>query len=162
MIKNRLPYSLFLVLAGMWWGWTLLVDIFVVPTVFRTLSNFFEAGDLGILVFSKLNNLEIVVSTSLLALLAYQLIKTRKPKMTFGICIVLWLIVMTYFSFLTPKIIALTEAWKITEVTSAIDGIDPQQEHQFYHTLYVRMDVIKLTLLSLVLGLALFRSKEWE
>ena len=165
MTLRRLIYSKFLVLTSLWWGWTVLVDIFIIPTVFRTIDIFFKAGDLGIAVFSKLNNLEVLVGSVLVALLAYQVTKNKKALPLLVMSIVAWLIAMTYFAYLTPKLIALTELWKTTDLMgiTAVAGIpDIQQAHQFYHKLYIGTDVFKLVLLTVMLGYGIWKEEEWR
>jgi hypothetical protein len=156
-MKSRLVDSIVLVLISIWLGWTVLVDFFVVPTVFRTISNFFEAGDLGIAVFSKLNNLELIVATIILGLLSLEI---KKNKVFFILSILTWSIVMFYFSYLTPKIITLTELWKTAESTGTlgVSGIaDIQANHQTFHKLYVGLDSVNLVLLSCLLGMSVWK-----
>lgn len=165
MTIQRFIYSKFLVLTSLWWGWTVLVDIFIIPTVFRTIDSFFQAGDLGIAVFSKLNNLEVFVGTVLVALLAYQTTKNKKALPLLIMSIITWLIAMTYFSFLTPKLIALTELWKTTDLMgmTGVAGIpDIQEAHQFYHKLYIGTDVFKLVILTAMLSYGILKEEKWR
>lgn len=165
MTIRRFIYAKFLVLTSLWWGWTVLVDIFIIPTVFRTIDNFFKAGDLGIAVFSKLNNLEVLVGSVLVAILAYQVTKNRKALPLLVMSIVTWLIAMTYFAYLTPKLIALTDLWKTTDLMgiTGVAGIpDIQQAHQFYHKLYIGTDVFKLVLLTVMLGYGILKEEKWR
>lgn len=160
---RKLSLPLFFLLTGMWWGWTLLVDIFVVPTVFRTVDNFFQAGELGIQVFSKLNNLEVIVSSFIVAILALHSLKYKRVLSLLIVSSLLWIIAMTYFTYLTPKIIELTDLWRKTEEIglTGVKGIpDVQQAHQFYHNLYIKIDVLKLVLLSTLLGLGFWKQEE--
>jgi hypothetical protein len=164
MNKNRFFLSSYLILISMWWGWTVLVDMFVIRTVFATITNFFEAGNLGIAVFSKLNNLELIVSTIVVAIIAYQLSQKKKVMTFLVLSVVVWLITMIYFVYLTPKLITLTDLWKATDsmgISGAAGISDIQQEHQFYHNLYIGMDVFKLLLLSIMMILGLWKEKDW-
>lgn len=163
MILRRLTLPLILILTSMWWGWTLLVDAFIIPTVFGYVEGFFLAGELGIAVFSKLNGLEVIVSSFLLALISLHFLRSRKPVILVIVSLLAWIIVMIYFSYLTPKIVELTKLWKQAEETglSGIAGIpDIQQAHQFYHNLYIKLDVIKLIILSTMLGIAVWKQEE--
>ena len=165
MTFRRLIYAKFLVLTSLWWGWTVLVDIFIIPTVFRMIDIFFKAGDLGIAVFSKLNNLEVLVGSVLVALLAYQVTKNKKALPLLVMSILAWLIAMTYFTFLTPKLIEITELWKTADLMglTAVGGHpDIQQAHQFYHKLYIGTDVFKLALLTTMLGYGIWKEEEWR
>lgn len=164
MTKNRYVYSTFLICASLWWGWTFLVDMFVIRTVFATVSNFFEAGDLGIAVFSKLNNLEIIVSSFLVGLLSFQMMKNRKALPLMVMSIFCWIISMAYFVFLTPKLMTLTDLWKKADSagTTAIAGIsDIQQAHQFYHNLYIGLDSVKLLLLTVMIIYGMVKEEKW-
>lgn len=164
MTKNRFVFSTFLLIVSMWWGWTVLVDMFIIRTVFATIENFFQAGDLGIAVFSKLNNLEVIVSTALVAILSYQFTKNKKVLPLLIMSVVAWIVAMTYFAYLTPKLVYLTELWKKTDLmglagTSAIPDI--QQEHQFYHRLYIGVDSFKLVLLTVMILFGSFKQDKW-
>lgn len=164
MSLNRIIYSKVLVLLAIWWGWTVLIDFFVIPNVFRTLSNFFEAGDLGVIVFSKLNNLELILATILVAIVAYLCSKNKKLLPLLLGSVLLWIIAMTYFSFLSPKITELTALWKKADAAGsmAIAGYaDIQQEHQFYHKLYIGIDTVKLLLITALLGLGILKQEKW-
>lgn len=148
----------------MWWGWTVLVDFFIIRTVFANIDNFFQAGNLGIAVFSKLNNLEVIVSSILVGVLSYQMTKNKKVLPLLVMSIVAWIVAMTYFAYLTPKLVTLTDLWKKAEVTGAISaaGIpDIQQEHQFYHRLYIGVDTFKLLLLSVMILFGSFKQEKW-
>jgi hypothetical protein len=70
---------------------------------------------------------------------------------------------MFYFSYLTPKLVMLTELWKKTDLMgiTSVSGIpDVQQEHQFYHRLYISLDTVKLILLGTMLGLGIFKAEK--
>lgn len=164
MTKNRFVFSTFLLIVSMWWGWTFLVDMFVIRTVFATIDNFFQAGDLGIAVFLKLNNLEVIVSTALVAVLSFQFTKNKKVLPLLVMSVVAWIIAMTYFSYLTPKLVTLTELWKKTDLMGAagVAGIpDIQQEHQYFHRLYIGMDSFKLVLLTVMILYGTFKQDKW-
>lgn len=140
------------------------MDFFVVRTVFATVSNFFEAGDLGIAVFSKLNNLELIVGSSLMALTAWQTLKDRRSLKLFVLSLMCWIVVMFYFTYLTPKLIGLTDLWKLADAKGviAINGIsDIQQEHQHFHRIYIALDSFKLMALSCLLFLGVWKNEEW-
>lgn len=144
-----------LILVSIWWGWTVIIDFAVVPTVFRVINDFFNAGELGIALFSKLNTFEVIVSSLLIVVSVFHLKKTGRGKIQLGLAVGAWIIVMFYFSYLTPKIIHLTDLWKEAETVQklGIAGInDIQQEHNFYHRMYVGLDSLKLLMLSFLLG----------
>jgi hypothetical protein len=160
MLK-KWPSLLLITAVSFWFGWTILIDFFVVPTVFEKIDQFFLAGDLGIALFSKLNNLEVVTGSFILSGLVFRKLSTKKDIVQFILALLLMGIALTYFTYLTPKITDLTELWKKAEATGsfAIAGIsDIQQEHQFYHRLYIWLDCFKLFLLSAVFVLEARRS----
>ena len=149
----------------MWWGWTVLVDFFIIRTVFANIDNFFQAGNLGIAVFSKLNNLEVIVSSALVGVLSFQMTKNKKILPLLIMSVVAWIVAMTYFTYLTPKIIELTELWKKTDLMglTAVAGIaDVQQEHQFFHRLYIGIDTFKLVLLTVMIFFGAFKEEQWN
>ncbi len=148
--------SLLLVIFSIWWGWTVLTDFFVVPSVFRIVPDFFVAGELGMTLFNKLNLLELILATMLLSLGAI----SPRSKILLAISLLLVTIVTTYYFYLTPKIQTLTEWWKEAEGLGiiSIHGInDIQQEHQTYHRLYVWIDAVKLLLLTSGLSFLIFK-----
>lgn len=144
-----------LILVSIWWGWTVIIDFAVVPTVFRVINDFFNAGELGIALFSKLNLFEMLLSSLLIVVSVIHLKKVGRGKTQLALAVSAWMIVMFYFSFLTPKIIHLTELWKNAEANNQIGlaGInDIQQEHNFFHRMYVGLDSLKLLILTFFLG----------
>lgn len=157
-MKERNIYSFFLILVSVWWGWTVLVDFFVVRTVFSVISNFWEAGELGITVFSKLNHLEVIVSTFLVALLGLQTKRKKEALPLLLLALVTWAITLFYFSYLIPKIVFLTDLWEKSDLmgTSSIAGIpDIQQEHQFFHRIYIWTDTVKLLVLTSIMAIGI-------
>lgn len=148
-----------LVLISLWWGSTVLIDFAVVPTVFGVIDDFFNAGELGIALFSKLNKLEVVISSLLIVVSVFHLKITRSGKLQLALVLSAWVIVMVYVAYLTPKLTSLTGLWKEAEALNqvGISGIsDIQQEHQFFHKIYVTLDSIKLLILTTLLGQGTF------
>jgi hypothetical protein len=163
--NNHWFYSFIIVLLSFWLGWTILVDFFVVPSIFREIPEFFKAGKLGMILFSKLNNLELIVSSSILGLSIMQSRKNPHSRPLIPFALLAWMIIMLYFTFLTPKIIILTEMWMKAGHDHAMfvsQGItDIQQEHHFYHNLYRSIDAIKLVLLTIFLFCTLKNRDKW-
>ncbi len=152
--------KLILIFSSIWWGWTALTDFAVVPTVFQIVPDFFVAGELGIALFSKLNLLEVIVASLLVGLSIFQIKKYHSGKLQLLCAAAAFIIVMVYFSFLTEKIVTLTELWKKADQSGqmGIAGIvDIQQEHQFYHRIYVGLDSLKLLFLTFIIAINLFR-----
>ncbi len=152
MNTRRLLYSSLLILLSFWLGWTVLVDFVVVPGVFRNIANFFEAGELGIYLFQRLNSLELVVASTVLAILVFIFRSNRRalPLLIAGFLVLA--IVLVYFTWLTPKIEALTALWKIND--------DVQQEHQYFHRLYLIIDSVKILLLVFMM-VSTVGKEEW-
>lgn len=155
-MTNQKLKSLLLVTFSIWWGWTILTDFFVVPSVFRIVPDFFVAGELGMTLFKKLNLLEMIVAILVVSLSAI----SPRSKILLVITSLLMAIAITYFFYLTPKMQTLTEWWKEAEglgITS-IHGIDDiQLEHQKYHRFYVWIDAVKLLLLTSGLSFLIFK-----
>lgn len=154
--------KIFIALVSMWWAATALIDFAVVPTVFSTVSEFFNAGELAIALFFKLNKFELVVSSLLIIFALLNLRSEGRGKTQLILTCCAWMIVMFYFSYLTPKITTLTTLWRETELTNKIgiaDINDIQQEHQFYHRMYVGLDSLKFLFLTFILGFSIFRKE---
>lgn len=155
--------KLVLIFLSIWWGATVLVDFTVVPTVFQVIENFFNAGELGMALFSKVNKLELILSSLLVGLSSLHVKRSKRSLIEFCLILSASLIVLTYFSYLTPKISELTLLWKKADSLGlvGISGImDIQQEHQLYHRIYVSLDTLKLLLLSVLIVLRLTEKTE--
>lgn len=162
MIKKNVS-SLLLVLVSVWWAWTLLVDLVVVRTLFANIDDFFRAGEIGIQLFSKLNLLEVIVGSLIVALLSFALTWNKNFKPFLILSVLTWGLAMFYFAFLIPKIIFLTDLWKRADlmgITSVAGIPDIQQEHQFYHNLYIGLDSFKLILLSCLILLTIWKREK--
>lgn len=160
MSSRRILYSSLLVLLSFWMGWTVLVDFIVAPGVFRNIEKFFEAGDLAVYLFRRLNYLEVVVASFVLGVLTFIFRKNRKALPLYIAGIVVTGIALTYFSWLIPKIDELTQLWKLSEAGQGIAVADIQQEHQFYHRVYVIMDTVKILILLFMMVSAVGK-EEW-
>lgn len=158
MLKSRPLYIITLMLAMSWLVATALVDFAVVPSLFRHLKDFFEAGNLGTVLFSKFNIVELILGTSIAILLLVVTKKNPTLRILFFLSSILLLIALTYFFYLTPKLISLTDLWQKAEASGAIgagDIPDIQQHHQLFHKIYVTLDSVKMLLLLtlVILGL---------
>lgn len=154
---------LFIVFLSLWWGWTVIIDFVVVPTVFSTIRDFFNAGELGMALFSKLNYFEVVTASALVVLSSFQLKKSKQNWPFLAGSLVLFSIALFYFAYLTPKIISLTALWQKAEQAGLIGiaGIgDIQQEQQFFHKLYIKIDSLKLILITILLGFGIYRENK--
>lgn len=159
MLNSRFHYPLFLAGVTLWWGLTIISDVVVAPSIFRVVENFFNAGDLAMTIFSRANSVELVLSSFTLVL-AIMIMKRKGSLGTLILTIVCWSVAMFYFSYLIPKIIELTELWKKAEAMGVIgigDIPDLQQEHQYFHRIYIILDSFKLIVLSILLGQTIFR-----
>jgi hypothetical protein len=165
-MKLKLPfYSLYLFFTSVWWGWTVLVDMVVVRILFSRIDDIFVAGSIGMELFSRLNQLEIVFSSALVVITVFSLREKKHHVFEFVFAMLTWGISMIYFSYLTPKLITLTKLWKSSDLQGIISapGIpDIQQEHQFFHNLYIGLDSVKLVFLTLMIGAAFWRREKWE
>jgi hypothetical protein len=161
LVMFKMTRKIIFFLASLWWGWTTLIDFIVVPTAFRTINDFFNAGELGVALFSKLNLLEILVGLFLflLSLILFNQTPTKKIKALIILITCAWLLSLFFYVFLTPKISELSRWWKESDLLGTVGthGIaDIQQHHQFYHGLYVWLDSFKLFILSCIIGLLIF------
>lgn len=159
MNKRRLLSSSLLVLTTLWLGWTALVDFIVVPAVFGHINNFFEAGDLGIFLFTKLNSFEVVIASFTIIVLIFIFRKNRTALPLLASSVIVFAIALTYFTWLIPKLSYLTELWKMSEAGKTIPVADIQQEHQLYHRIYIGMDTVKLIVLLFMVSATIGREK---
>lgn len=160
MKNNKTLYAAFIALTSSWLAMSILVDFFVVPTVFHHIDDFFMAGDLAIALFTKFNQLELILASTLISVSA---LRARVPLLL--ISIFLWIIAMTYFLYLSPMIETLTELWKKADEMGlvSIAGIaDIQQEHLRYHKAYILIDTIKMALLLLLVSFGIYKEERWK
>lgn len=120
-----------------WFSMTCLLDFIVVPSLFRNISNFFEAGKLGIKLFSAFNYIEIIFSLIILV----TLIKRGNLK-KYILAFILLGFSLLYFFYLTPSITKWAALWEAHTPTSS-----------FHHQLYRNLEVFKLIILGLFIGL---------
>lgn len=151
-----------LILTSVWLAWTVLVDFFVVPSVFQNIPEVFMAGNLGVVLFGKLNHLEFPIASIIFALACWHSRKTGTLKLVILTSFVTLGIATIYLFSLTPKLASLTAAWEYAEKVGTLGphGEDVQQLHQNYHRTYVALDSVKLLLLLIqmtVLGVFLSR-----
>lgn len=164
MTKSRFLYSAFLILTSMWWGWTVLTDIFVVPVIFHHIESFFRAGEFAIAIFSRVNLLEVITASILISLTGHQTIQNRQTLPLFILAVICGAISFIYFSYLTPKILELTKLWETLDgigLAGTTDIPDIQQEHHFFHNLYIKLDVVKLLLLTIMLTFGVLKKEKW-
>ncbi len=141
-------------LLGLWWGTTSIIDFVVVPTVFSVINDFFNAGELGIALFRKFNFFELFFAISILVFEW----RTKNKFILTSIFLALFIVII-YTTTLTPHLAQLSRWWKEADsqgLTSIYGVKDIQQEHQFYHRLYVSLDSLKLLILSCVLTYKIF------
>jgi hypothetical protein len=139
--------------------------MFVIRILFSKIDDIFLAGNIGMELFSKLNQLEMIISTALLVIIFFQVRVNRRLLKEFFLTLTTWIISVIYFSYLTPKLIFLTELWKKNDLIGiySAPGIpDIQQAHQYYHNLYIGIDSLKLITLTVMIGLATWRREKWE
>ncbi|MBP9674993.1 MAG: DUF4149 domain-containing protein [Bacteriovoracaceae bacterium] len=149
--------------TGLWLGMTLMLDFFVLPTVFRTLTDVFVAGRIGMSIFTKFNIVELLFSCSLVCA-AYFWGKNSdiKKNKFLGAGLFLLALVAFFTFFLTPKISMLALQLSHAKNLTASSFVTFQEELATYHKLYVRLDGLKIILQLTILGFIfmLIRKKE--
>ncbi len=141
---------------------SVVADFLIAPSIFAVIENFFNAGDLALLIFSKVTFIEAILASIFLALM---ITFHHKNKQAFALTLTVlcWVIAVFYVSYLIPKILNVTEVWKKAEEMGVVgigDIKDAQQEHQFFHRIYIVLDSIKLIFLSTLIGLTVYRSQD--
>jgi len=135
-------------ILGSWFATTALIDFVAVPTVFRNISSLQEAGRVGMIIFSTYNKVEVVMGLMLSGLFfkIWRTSRLRRHSYFMAGAIVLLLLATLYNVKITPSITELNQKKYQLEVESpAYRQVD--QEHQFLHQLYVKLDGFKLLLL---------------
>lgn len=149
---------------AIWLGLSLFTDFIVIRTAFEITGDFFKAGDLGLLLFGKLNNFEVVFGSFVFIEVILNPHKSKLINFSVLILVLSLLgIALFYFSYLTPKIATLTELWKEVDRLGVLGlgGIpDVQSEHQFYHRLYIGLDSLKMMTLAILLGFKIIGRRE--
>lgn len=141
-----------------WFFLSSFVDFIVIPGAFRVIGDVFKAGTLGISVFSTLNKIEVLLG----ATLVFSLLKSYDlayKKVQMLISKVLFSIAVFFYYYLTPKIQVLTEKLTAAGVDETAKAV-VNQDHQFNHSLYVKLDVVKIILLLVLLVLQFVKSKK--
>lgn len=126
----------FFVLAS-WFSMTCLLDFLVVPMVFRNIHNFFEAGKLGIKLFSNFNYIELVFSLIVLASLI-----NRGTWKKYTLAFILLGFSLFYLLYLTPNIVAWAASWEAHKPSSS-----------FHHQLYRNLETFKIVILGVFIYL---------
>jgi len=136
-----------------WFFLTVFVDIFTVPTVFRTVGDITIAGQVGIKVFTAMNRFELVfaIVTLIGAFSFYKLHKSIKWLVFSGIMFI-WSLL--YNCFLTPKIANTTFQIHQTAVDDPMYAV-LQATHAQYHNLYRYFDTSKLIFLLVFMAIVL-------
>lgn len=150
-ISNLLA-ELVLPFLFVWFFTTFLVDIIVIPNVFRTLNDVHQAGKIGMVVFHKFNYFEIFFSlVILLGLMA-------KPKRKIAEVILsssLFILSLVYTFIMTPAITNITLKINQTNIADPMYA-ELQSNHAFYHNLYRYFDSAKLMVLLVFIIATLF------
>lgn len=141
-----------------WFFLSSFVDFIVIPGAFRVVGDILKAGTLGISVFSTLNKIEVLLG----AVLVFSLFKGTKfsyKKVQMFLSKVLFSIAVFYYYYLSPKIELLTEKLFATGLDEAAKAL-VNKDHQFYHSLYVKLDAVKIILLLVLLVLQFVNNKK--
>ena len=144
---------------GAWLVATIFIDFFAVMAVFKNVSNIFEAGTVGMYVFSSFNKFEIFFGVSLLTVSFMNPLSNKKIKQLMIILSLILLTIALYYNFfLSPKISELTI--QMHEIGLGNEGYDlTENSHQIFHKRYVSLDSLKLLLLLILLGFGIGKGR---
>jgi hypothetical protein len=150
---------IFFFFLGSWLISTIFIDFFAVMAVFKNVSNIFEAGTVGMYVFSSFNKFEIIFGIFLLLISFTNPLTNLKMKNTMIIISAILLSFALYYNFfLSPKITTLTHS--MHDIGMGNKGYDEiERMHGIFHKRYVSMDSIKLLLLLALLCLGIGKGK---
>ena len=156
---NKRTYFLLIIPAIVlsWLLATIFIDIMAVPLVFQNVSSRDEAATLGVLIFKRFNNIELTLFFLGSLLIFFSgIFKLKNYLIKF---FPLGLFPITYTFFLTDKITHYNKL-KMNEIDDTrLEVI--QQSLDFYHHLYVRLDMIKIILLTIFFILILKHIKTY-
>lgn len=160
-VDQILMRFLFMFLAA-WFFTTIVVDFVAVPSVFRTVTNLQEAGNVGIKVFTKYNVLELILGIAATGIFWKLPSENKKTLWTCRILSsLLVVLILFYMLHLNPNIIKY--AGQMHEIGIGNEGYEAiEDQHRFYHHLYVKLDGFKLfSLLFLqIIAVISWRGKE--
>lgn len=149
-IKLKIIKNISLSIVSMWLGMTALVDFVAVPTLFRNISNLEEAGNVGMIIFSSFNKIELFFILLIIGLGLSALSEIKFKKIFISIWGLLLLVAGSYNFYLTPKIIEVQK--QMREIGMQGAGFESiERVHNFYHSLYIQVDSVKLLLLLILL-----------
>lgn len=146
----------FLLLLGAWLALTCFVDFIAVPTVFRESVSRQDAGNIGMIVFSVVNKMELVFSVGML--ICGYLFKDQVvwKKTFFATLASLLILIVVYNVHMTPEVSKQTYIMREHE-----EGSDAykaaEKRHYFYHSLYRKTDSVKILTLMALIGFSLRR-----
>jgi hypothetical protein len=141
-ISNLLT-ELVLPFLFVWFFTTILVDIIVIPNVFRTLGDIHSAGKIGMVVFHKFNLFEIFFGLMILSGIALKPLRKLWELIT---SIILFFLSLIYTFVMTPAITEITQKINQTNITDPVYA-ELQTNHAFYHNFYRYLDSAKLIVL---------------
>lgn len=144
--------NLYLSILSMWFALTCFIDFVATPTVFRNVSSRIEAGDIGMILFTFINRVELVLAVVVLVL-AYLFKETVKKKaVLFTTLFSLLILTVIYNVHMTPQVRHYTLEMREHDEDS-VEYVRAQENHEFYHSLYKKTDSAKIiTLLVLIVA----------
>ncbi len=146
-----------IMLAAFWLGSSIAVDVVAIPAVFKTIKDVVLAGKVGMVVFSRFNKIEMIVSSlSLMFVMVAIFREFKKPnKQLFALLMSLLLLVIIagiYTFSWTPLITQNAE--KMFSLDVASDAYKQAAfDYNYYHKAYVKLEGVKLSLICLELFL---------
>jgi hypothetical protein len=126
-----------------WFFTTVLVDIVVIPNVFRTLGDIHSAGKIGMVVFHKFNLFEIFFAAIILSGIFLKPLRKLWELVT---SIILFFLTLIYTFVMTPAITEITHKINQTNISDPVYA-ELQSNHAFYHNFYRYLDSAKLIIL---------------
>ncbi len=137
---------------ALWCGQSALVDLFVIPSLFRGINDVEVAGKIGAGLFSGINILEMIYATALVypLLLVRQWSSKRLNLIAKIIQGLVCLLPFYYTFYLTPTIARAAKA-ALNGSTNAAETLG------WSHQLYTTLDATKLVLLLIIIALQFIR-----
>ncbi len=156
---KRVTWKIYFIGLGIWLGITVFVDFVAVPTLFSNVSSRYEAGRVGMILFTTFNKIEVTLSLLLLGFAFLFWERVLWKKTVFGLLGLLVILAMSYTFYLSPKIVELTEKMQtVVPESRAYQLWD--KDHQFFHRTYIKLDSLKLLLLLVLMIVPLQKNQD--
>lgn len=148
-------------ILGLWLGLTCFLDLYAVPTIFKTLTSREDAGNLGMILFYTFNKVEVFLALGLGACAWFFRDQITWKKTFWSSIASLVVLTLVYIFHMSPVIIESNkEKYLLEEGTAEYQVLD--KRHTKYHELFRKTDGAKILILLILFGSTLRRREDCE